>query len=107
MTAFGAAPVDRMAQSTHAGRSGREATRAGAPGSGGFRSRARPVALDLLELTELAWHDCYGETTPSEDVIEDMLLLSQGNIERLIRAARLAVADRRDLRVAAEELRRR
>jgi hypothetical protein len=66
-----------------------------------------PVALDLLELTELAWHDCYGETTPSEDVIEDMLLLSQGNIERLIRAARLAVADRRDLRVAAEELRRR
>ena len=66
-----------------------------------------PVALDLFELTELAWHDCYGETTPSEDVIEDMLLLSEGNIERLIRAARLAVADRRDLRVAAEELRSR
>jgi len=62
-------------------------------------------ALDLLELTELAWHDCYGEITPSEDVIDDMLLLSEGSIERLAQVARLAVADWRDLKVAAEELR--
>ena len=65
------------------------------------------VALDLLELTELAWHDCYGEVSPSEEIIEDMLLLSGGNLERLIEAALLGVTDWRDLRVAADELRSR
>ena len=64
------------------------------------------VALDLLELTELAWHDCYGETSPPEAVIEDMLLLSRGSVARLVQAARLAVTDWRDLRVAADELRK-
>ena len=39
-----------------------------------------PVALDLLELVELAWHDCYGEVTPSAEVIEDMLTLSGGDV---------------------------
>lgn len=72
-----------------------------------FGEERAPYALDLLELTELAWHDCYGEITPSEGVIEDMLLLSEGSIERLIQAARLAVADRRDLKVAAEKVRNR
>ncbi len=70
-----------------------------------FGPERAPFALDLLELTEIAWHDCYGEITPPEDVIDDMLLLSEGSIERLIQAARLAVADRRDLKVAAERLR--
>ena len=65
------------------------------------------LVLDLLELTELAWHDCYGETTPSEDVIEDMFLLSEGNIERLIQAVRLGVTDWRDLKVAADKVRNR
>ncbi len=64
-------------------------------------------ALDLLELTELAWHDCYGEVSPSEEIIEDMLLLSEGNIERLIQLALLGVTDWRDLKVAAEEFRNR
>jgi hypothetical protein len=72
-----------------------------------FGEERAPIALDLLELTELAWHDCYGEVTPSEDVIEDMLLLSEGNLERLIQVARLGVADWRDLRVAAEVFRNR
>lgn len=72
-----------------------------------FGKERAPSALDLLELTELAWHDCYGEITPPEDVIEDMILLSEGSIERLVQAARLAVADRRDLEIAAEELRNR
>jgi len=72
-----------------------------------FGEERAPIALDLLELTELAWHDCYGEITPPEAVIEDMLLLSAGSIERLIHAARLGVADWRDLQVAAEELRNR
>ena len=64
-------------------------------------------ALDLLELTELAWHDCYGEVTPSADMIDAMLLLSQGTIEGLIQAARLGVTDWRDLKVAAEAFRKR
>jgi hypothetical protein len=67
--------------------------------------RAQAV-LDLLELTELAWHDCYGEVTPPNEVIEDILLLSDGSIEGLARAARLAVTDWRDLRVAADARRR-
>lgn len=72
-----------------------------------FGKERAPIALDLLELTELAWHDCYGEITPSEDVIEDMLLLSEGSIERLVQVARLGVADWRDLKVAVEEFRNR
>ena len=67
-----------------------------------FGQNRAPFALDLLELTELAWHDCYGEITPSEDVIDDMLMLSEGSIERLAQVARLAVADWRDLKAAAE-----
>jgi len=72
-----------------------------------FGEDRAPFALDLLELTELAWHDCYGEVTPSEDMIEDMLLLSEGSIERLIQIALLGVTDWRDLKVAAEEFRNR
>jgi hypothetical protein len=72
-----------------------------------FGENRAPFALDLLELTELAWHDCYGEVTPSDDVIDDMLLLSEGSIERLIQAARLGVTDWRDLKVAAEDFRNR
>ncbi len=72
-----------------------------------FGEEQAPVALDLLELTELAWHDCYGQVTPPDDVIEDMLLLSGGSVGQLVRAARLGVADWRDLRLAAEDLRSR
>ena len=70
-----------------------------------FGEERASCALDLLELTELAWHDCYGETTPSEEIIEDMLLLSEGSVERLIQFARLAVIDWRDLKVATQEFR--
>ena len=58
-------------------------------------------ALDLLELVELAWHDCHGDVTPPEEIIDDMLLLSDGSVEGLIGAAHLAVTDWRDLKVAA------
>ena len=68
--------------------------------------RAAP-ALDLLELLELAWHDCYGEVAPPDDVIDDVLTVAQGDMSSLARAARLAVADSRDLRLAADEIRRR
>jgi hypothetical protein len=65
------------------------------------------AALDLLELLELAWHDCYGEVTPPDDVIDDVLLVARGDMSSLARAARLAVEDSRDLRLAADEVRRR
>ncbi len=63
---------------------------------------ADPV-LDLLELTELAWHDCYGEISPPEQVIDDILLCSGGDIVKLIQVVRLAVSDWRDLKLLAEE----
>ena len=62
-------------------------------------------ALDLLELAELAWHDCYGEITPSDAVLEDILTVSKGSITGLIGAVKLAVTDRRDLRIAADDIR--
>ena len=62
-------------------------------------------ALDLLELVELAWHDCYGERSPSDQVIDDMLLVSDGTLDGLVAAAHLGITDWRDLRVAADELR--
>lgn len=65
------------------------------------------VALDLVEILELAWHDCYGEITPSDQVIDDLLVCSEGRLDRLVAAAHLGVTDWRDLRVQADELRRR
>jgi hypothetical protein len=67
-----------------------------------FGENAAPFALDLLELVEFAWHDCYQEVTPPEEIVDDILLLSDGRIERLIGAARLAITDWRDLKVAAD-----
>lgn len=64
------------------------------------------TVVELLTLLELAWHDCYGELTPSEDLLDDIFLLSEGDVTGLIRAARLAVGDWRDVIVAADALRR-
>jgi hypothetical protein len=63
-----------------------------------------PVGFDLLELTEYAWHDCYEEITPADEVIINILTCSRGNLATMIRAARLAVTDSRDLQVWAERL---
>jgi hypothetical protein len=71
-----------------------------------FGSGAAAV-LDLLELVELAWHDCYGEVSPSEAIIDDILVASQAEWAKLISAAQLAVTDWRDLRIAADAQRRR
>ena len=38
-------------------------------------------ALDLLEVVELAWHDCYGDISPSEDLVDDMRRLSDGQLD--------------------------
>jgi hypothetical protein len=72
-----------------------------------FGTHRAARALDLLELAELAWHDCYGDITPPEEIIDAMLLLSDGSIEGLIVAARLGVTDWRDLKVAADARRSR
>jgi hypothetical protein len=71
-----------------------------------FGEERAPRSLDLLELVELAWHDCYDEITPPVDIIDDILLVSDGRLDRLIEAARRAVIDWRDLKVAADERRR-
>ena len=72
-----------------------------------FGAEQAPVALDLFDIFELAWHDCYGEATPSLGVVEDMLIMSDGTIEGLVRAALVAVTDWRDLKVAADSRRAR
>lgn len=59
----------------------------------------------LFELLELAWHDVYGEVTPSEQIVDEILLCSRGTLGGLIEASRIAVVDRRDLRVWAAALR--
>jgi hypothetical protein len=59
----------------------------------------------LLALLELAWHDTSQEGTPPEDLIDDILLLSEGNLRVLIRWSRIAVADGREVRAAAENTR--
>lgn len=63
------------------------------------------AVLDLLELTDLAWHDCYGETSPRAAVIDDIFVVASGDVRHLIAAARLAVEDFRDLRMNADAAR--
>lgn len=62
-------------------------------------------ALDILELTELAWHDCYDEISLPDAVIDDIYVCSQGRLTDFARAARLAVQDSRDLRIWADDIR--
>ena len=61
----------------------------------------------VLELLEMAWHDCYEEITPPEAVIDNLLRCSGGTLGGLIHAAHLAVIDSRDLAVWASEIRSR
>jgi hypothetical protein len=63
-----------------------------------------PAGLDLLELTEFAWHDCYGEITPPDEVILNILICSEGKLATMVHAARLAVEDWRDLQLWAESV---
>lgn len=65
------------------------------------------VVYRVFELMEMAWHDCYAEVTPSEEVVENVLLCSGGTLDGLISAAHLAVIDWRDLSVWASDIRNR
>lgn len=67
------------------------------------RSQAS-AGLDLLELTEYTWYDCYGEIAPHDEVILNILTCSEGDLATLVRAARLAVEDSRDLQLWAERV---
>jgi hypothetical protein len=69
--------------------------------------RQAEAALDALALLDFAWHDCYGEPSPSGQVIEDIWVVADGDLGRFISAAHLAVLDFRDLRMSADEMRRR
>ena len=60
---------------------------------------------EVFALMEMAWHDCYGEITPPEGIVDNVLLCSGGTIVGLISAAHLAVIDWRDLSVAASDIR--
>ena len=70
-----------------------------------FGQEVAPAVLDLLELTDLAWHDCYAEISPPEEIIGEILFCSRGDLRLLLQAARLAVEDARDLKVWAATLR--
>ena len=64
-----------------------------------------PGRRDATATTRFAWHDCYGEITPPDDVVDDILICSRGDLAQMIRVPRLAVEDSRDLRMAAHALR--
>ena len=49
--------------------------------------RIRSVA-HAFELMEMAWHDCYAQITPSENVVEDILLCSGGTLDGKEKAPR-------------------
>lgn len=63
------------------------------------------AALDALALLDFAWHDCYGESSPSEQVLEDIWEVSGTDLAQFVEAAHLAVIDFRDLRVWADKQR--
>ena len=86
-----------------AGRAARRAERSSLVKSVPGESHAS-VGLDLLELVEYAWHDCYGEITPPDDVILNILVCSQGKLSEMVHAANLAIVDCRDLQVWAERI---
>jgi hypothetical protein len=63
------------------------------------------AGLDLLEMTEYAWHDCYDEITPPDEVILNILICSRGKLSEMIHAAKLAIVDCRDLQLWADRVR--
>ncbi|TDW23956.1 hypothetical protein [Kribbella kalugense] len=69
-----------------------------------FAGERLEAALDLLQLIDIAWHDCYGprELDVPPAVLDDVLLLSGGDLAALISVAREAVIDFRDVRIAAD-----
>lgn len=67
----------------------------------GDDARTTTRVEQVLTLMEMAWHDCYGEVAPPDDVLANVLDCSGGTLAGLIDAAHLAVVDSRDLAVRA------
>lgn len=68
-------------------------------------SRRTTAGLDLLELTGYAWHDCYKEITLPGKVIREILICSRGDLATMmVRPAKLAIEDWRDLQLWAEDV---
>ncbi len=88
-----------------ASRSRRQEDRRGSL-AGVFPDADVDAALDALTLMDFAWHDCYGDSCPPQSVIDDVVVIASGDLSRLVRAALLGVMDFRDVRVAADEIRR-
>ena len=61
--------------------------------------------VQIIDLFELAWHDTFGDIEAPEAVMDDIFVLAAGDLVGFVGAARLAVQDWRDLRVAADRLR--
>jgi hypothetical protein len=72
-----------------------------------FPSNHVEAALDLLHLTDMAWHDCYGpeDLALPDHIVEDVLLLADGGLVALVSIAHQAVIDFRDVQVAADNRR--
>lgn len=66
-----------------------------------------PPRLLTRALLDLAWHDCYGEPSPSDEIVEDIWTVADGDLARFVSASYLAVIDFRDLRMSADESRSR
>jgi hypothetical protein len=73
--------------------------------AGVFTEDAVETVLDLFEVMEIAWHDLYGEISPPESIVDDVLDLSGGDLAALISATHLALTDERDLKVAVQRRR--
>jgi hypothetical protein len=59
----------------------------------------------VFELMELAWHDCYGDVSPPEHVVVDVLVCSGATASRPRRGSPPGGDRLRDLAVLAAELR--
>jgi hypothetical protein len=46
--------------------------------------RQSEAALDAWGLLDFAWHDCYGEPSPSEEVVEDIWTVADCDLGRFI-----------------------
>ena len=65
------------------------------------------VVMQVLDLLDLAWHDCFGEVAPPQQVIDDLFVAAEGDLRLLIDSAHLAISDWRDLRLRADVIRQR
>jgi len=63
------------------------------------------TVVQVLDLLDLAWHDCIAEVSPPDSVIDDIFVTAGGDLSRLIDATHLAVQDWRDPRVRADQSR--